>query len=78
MPNKFLVPTRLVEAFGRTIATSACAMVTKRQAYTRPLHWASPANLLPHLCRPSPSSLRHSCLKLLNMANCVRREAQFI
>lgn len=63
MPNKFLVPTRLVEAFGRTIATSACAMVTKRQAYTRPLHWASPANLLPHLCRLVPAALMSQITK---------------
>lgn len=54
---RYLPPTRLVEAFGRTTATSACAMVTKRQAYTHPLHWASPARLLPpvlpHLLAPA-------------------------
>lgn len=44
---RYLPPARLVEAFGRTTATSACAMVTKRQPCTHPLHWVSPASLLP-------------------------------
>lgn len=81
IPNEFLVtspPARLAEAFGRTIATSACAMVTKRQACAHPLHWASPCQPARRLRRPSSLHLRQSFLKLLNMANCVRREAHFI
>ena len=50
----YLPPSRLVEAFGRTTATSACATVTKRRARTHPLHWASPASLLPVCTAPPP------------------------
>lgn len=51
---RYIPPTRLVGAFGRTTATSACAMVKKRQAHTHPLHWASPASLLPVCTAPPP------------------------
>lgn len=37
-----------------------------------------PCQPAPHLCCPSFLHLRQSFLKLLNMANCVRREAHFI
>lgn len=37
-----------------------------------------PCQPAPHLYRPASSPLRHTSLKLLNMANCVRREVHFI
>ncbi|KAI4831084.1 hypothetical protein KUCAC02_002685, partial [Chaenocephalus aceratus] len=56
---RYLPPSRLVEAFGRTTATSACAMVTKRQPHTHPLYWASPASLRPLLVvQPDSDILR--------------------
>lgn len=79
---RYLPLARLVEAFGRTTATSACAIATKRQARTHPPtnppHEASPFQ--PAACLRCPSSLhlRQSFLQLLNMANCARREAHFI
>lgn len=82
MPNELLVtplpPAWLVDAFGRTTATSACAMITKRQAHTQQIRWASPCHSATHLYNPCPPALRHSLFKLLNMVNCVRRKAHFI
>lgn len=73
-----LPPARSVYAFGRTTATSACAMITKRQAHTQQIHWASPCQSATHLYNPCPPALRRSFLKLPNMVNCVRRKARFI
>lgn len=60
MPNEFLVTPH--SAFGRTTATSACAMITERQAYTQPIHWAAPASLplIPTTPPPRPCSTRFS------------------
>lgn len=58
----FLLPLHSVDAFGRTTATSACAMIIERQAYTQPIHWAAPASLL-HISTtppPRPCSTRFS------------------
>lgn len=55
--NSLLTPSHsvdTVEAFERTTATSACAMVTKRQAHTHPLDWAFPASLLSVCTAPPP------------------------
>lgn len=54
---RYLPPARLVEAFGRTTATSACATVIKRQAHTThftgfPLPACSPS-VLPLLFAPA-------------------------
>lgn len=58
---RYLPPSWLVEAFGSTTATSACATATKRRAATHPLHWASPASLHPACTAPplpnAPSAL---------------------
>lgn len=53
---RYLPLARLVEAFGRTTATSACAIATKRQARTHP-----PANPPAHLTRLPPCSLPPVC-----------------
>lgn len=53
---RYLPLARLVEAFGRTTATSACAIATKRQARTHP-----PTNPPAHLTRLPPSSLPPVC-----------------
>lgn len=79
---RYLPLARLVEAFGRTTATSACAIATKRQARTQPpahlTRLSPPFQPAARLRCPSSSHLRQSFLQLLNMANCARREAHFI
>lgn len=53
MPNELLVTSLslgLVEAFGRTTATSACAMATKRQACVPTHSMRLPPSSLPPVC----------------------------
>lgn len=81
MPNEFLVTSlplgwqRLLEELQRHLHVpwlqSASLVPTHFTGFPLPACY-------PRLCCPSSLHLRQSFLKLLNMANCVRREAHFI
>lgn len=80
MPNEFLVTSSHSggRSFWKNYSDICMCHGYKAPGSYPPTSLGFPCQPTPHLYCPSSWHLRQSFLKLLNMANCVRREAHFI
>lgn len=75
---RYLPPTRVGRSFWKNYSDICMCHGYKAPGSYPPTSVGFPCQPAPRLYRPRLLTLRHSSLKLLNMANCVRREAHFI